>query len=273
MDILTILIFPGHEYGISCHQSILWQTPICPLYLWVYLLQRCGIAFHLLMPFSAFSVSVSGRLSLRVFTSLLQTPFFLYLSTFTVREIKWTTLIPVHTETTYWSFKKSKFLKTAKSPSKILCEEIYFGMSGVERLGNKLSWLGSSAGTSCCWDTRRVRRQRAEHCAPLPENCPVSARLSADGMETPDHTARTTVLSLSETYVRVSGRQKGSHICFSEILDSRNKKSPLPLAAWWSLCCNFNIFKRSLAMIIFFSYLTLKRSHITIWRDIRKLVF
>ena len=156
MGILTILIFPGHEYGISFHQSILWQTPICPLYLWVYLLQRCGIAFHLLMPFSAFSVSVFRRLSLRVFTSLLQTPFFLYLSTFTVREIKWRTVIPVYTETTSRSFKKSKFLKTAKSPNKILCEEIYFGISGVERLRNKLYCLGSSAGTSCCGNIRRV---------------------------------------------------------------------------------------------------------------------
>ena len=92
----------------------------------------------------------------------------------------------------------------------------------------------------------------------------MQVKIRADSVETPEHTAQTMVLSLSEKYFRVSGRQKGSHICFSEILDSRNKKSPLPLAAWWSLCCNFTIFERSLAMIIFFSYLTLKRSPITI---------
>ena len=66
------------------------------------------------MPFSVVFISVFRRLSLRVVTSLHQTPFFLHLSTLAVKEIKWTTAIPIYTETTYWSFRKIKISQDCK---------------------------------------------------------------------------------------------------------------------------------------------------------------
>lgn len=221
--------FSGYEYGISFHQSILWQTPICPLYLWDCLLaSTCGIAFHHLCPFSVFFISIFRKLSLRVLTSLLQTPFFQHLSTLTVKEIKWTTAIPYtlkpHTEAS----KKSNFLKTAKSPNKILSEEIpLWNIRGGKASGYKLYWLWRSAGTSCCWDisgSEGGEQSTVLHFRKLCRLCMTKG--SPHGDRWPLSRTAATYFSLPEWEVsQCLGETERFHTWYSEILDSETKKS------------------------------------------------
>lgn len=209
------------------------------------------------MPFSVFFISIFRKLSLRVLTSLLQTPFFQHLSTLTVKEIKWTTAIPIYTlqETTYWSFK----IKLSQD-CKITKQNPFWGdpLWNIRGEGSiyKLYWLWRSAGTSCCWDISGSEGGEQSTVLHFQKTMP-----SLHDQEQPAWRPLTTQPnscddSLPEWSISVSwGDREVPHLLFWNMIP---ENKIIAFEAWWSLFCNLLDFHKVTGDDHFFPYLSVK---------------
>lgn len=266
MDILTILIFPGHEYGISFHQSVVWQTPICPLHLWVcffassFPLNLC--LFQLSSPVS--SGDCRWECS-QVFSRLLSSCTWAHeplkkWSGHCYSHIHWNHVLKLQ------KIKTSQDCKTTK-------QNPFWGNPPWNIRGGKARLYALLALTFC--RHLMLLRQQAGRKVESRALCSTSRRLSCLRMTKSrrawTHSPNSCDDSLpeGEVFQCLWETERFPHLK-SLIPETKN---PFPLEAWWFLFCTFNSFQKVIGHDHFSPYLSLKRSHITIWREISKLVF
>lgn len=220
------------------------------------------------MPFSVVFASVFRRLSLRVLTSLLQTPFFLHLSTWALKEMKWTLLFPYTLKSRTEASENQNFSGLQNHQTKSLLRK-----STVNIRGGKARLYALLALTFC--RHLMLLRQQAGRKVESRALCSTSRRLSCLRMTKSrrawTHSPNSCDDSLpeGEVFQCLWETERFPHLK-SLIPETKN---PFPLEAWWFLFCTFNSFQKVIGHDHFSPYLSLKRSHITIWREISKLVF